>query len=183
MAYLSRAEEAILLYLQEMRSDWLSAILVPFTNLGEHGLLWIGISLLFLCFRRTRKAGVLGLLSLWVCFLINNLWLKSWIGRPRPYTEITGLIPLGLAPRDASFPSGHTNAAFASAVAWWNTLDIRWLRWVLLGMAAVMAFSRLYVGVHYPTDVLGGIVVGTVGSILVCRLLGPAYDRLAERRR
>lgn len=178
LEWLAAAEEAVLLFLQEsVRSDWLSALLVPFTNLGEHGILWISLSLLMLCFRRTRKAGVLGLLALGVCFVLNNLWLKNWFDRPRPYTQILSLLPLGIEPGDASFPSGHTNAAFASAVTYWNTLDIRWLRWLLLGMAVVMAFSRLYVGVHYPTDVLGGALVGTVGSLLVCRLLGPVYDR------
>lgn len=183
MEWLAQAEASVLLWLQGVRSDWLTAIMKFISWVGEYGLLWIGISLVLLCFRRTRKAGVLGLLSLGVCFLVNNVCLKNLVDRPRPYTQIADLLPLGVIPTDASFPSGHTNASFATAVAYWHILDIRWLRWALLGVAVLMGFSRLYLGVHYPTDVLGGVLVGSVGSTLVCKLLGGRYDRLAAGRK
>lgn len=172
LAWLPQTEGKLLLFLQEyVRCTPLSIFLVPLTLLGECGMLWILCSLLMLCFKRSRRAGFAGLLALFFCFIINNLILKNWVDRPRPYTQIEGLWTLVTKPSDASFPSGHTNAAFASAVAYWHTLDMRWLKVVLLALAAAMAFSRLYVGVHYPTDVLGGILVGSVGSTLVCAFL------------
>ena len=158
----------ILLWLQEfVRCPVLDAVLIPFTALGNSGLLWIVLSVLMLCFPKTRKAGALTLLALLVGALATNLTLKPWAARPRPWLWVEGLVPM-LSPGDPySFPSGHTTAAFAAAGIWCRTLPRRWMRVAALIQAVVMAFSRLYAGVHFPTDVLGGLCVGLLGSWLV----------------
>lgn len=179
--HFQQLENAVLLWFQSVRTDALTAVLVPYTNLGDHGALWIGIAGLLLCFRRTRRAGACALCSLGVCFLVTNVWLKPLLARARPYTVLPGLLPIGKPLRDASFPSGHTTAAFACATACRRSLRSRFLRGLLLCMAVLMALSRLYVGVHYPSDVLAGALVGTLGSSTVCRLLRPGREAQALR--
>lgn len=175
----------ILLWIQEfLRVELLNPLVAFYTNLGEAGILWILISIGFLFFAKTRKAGVLSLLAMLICYVGNDLILKELVERPRPFLTVEGLTPLISWPGSYSFPSGHSCSSFAAAGVWAQTLQGRGARWakpLLLVMALLMALSRLYVGVHYPTDVLTGSLIGLAGSWLVCRWLGPVYDRVAAR--
>lgn len=184
---LQAIDGGILLWIQEhLRSAPLTDILVRYTNWGEAGMLWILIALLFLCFPKTRKAGALSLAAMLICYVGNDLIFKELVGRPRPFLSVEGLTPLIPRPGSWSFPSGHSCSSFAAAGVWAQTLEGRGARWakpLLLVMALVMALSRLYVGVHYPTDVLTGSLLGLLGSWLICRWLGPVYDRLAAKRK
>ncbi len=156
----------ILLWIQEfLRRDWLTPVVAFFTHLGDHGLVWIALCLLLLCFKKTRKAGVAGAIALIFSLLLTNGVLKHLVGRTRPWIDVAGLVALVREPDPNSFPSGHTSAAFAAAVAWWRTLPWRWGA-VALAAAVLMGLSRLYVGVHYPTDVLCGVAVGCLCGVL-----------------
>lgn len=151
---------AILMWIQEfVRNDVLTPFFTAVTRLGDKGLIWILISLLLLCFKKTREAGVTALLALLLCLLVVNLTLKNLIARPRPFDMIEGLIPLVERPRDFSFPSGHSASSFAAAVVFLKKLP-RWGGLWMLLLAALIGISRLYVGVHYPSDVLAGIALG-----------------------
>ncbi len=167
--WFEQLEGQLLLWIQDLRCGPLSAVLVPLTCLGNYGGIWLACSLVMLCFRRTRRAGIAGLAALLLAQVVNDQLLKNLICRARPFTQIEGLWTLVEAPTDYSFPSGHTCSAFAVGVTWWRTLDLRWLKRLLMAMAVLMALSRLYVGVHYPTDVLGGAAVGSLVAVLVCR--------------
>lgn len=158
---LQAVDTAVLLFVQDsLRFAWLNKVFIFYTLSGDHGLLWIVVSLLLLCFKRTRRAGLLALLAMLLGLMLNNFILKNLIARPRPWLTVTGLLPL-LEPPDAnSFPSGHTCAAFAAAWIWWKTLPDRRIRALGLIAAFLMGYSRIYVGVHYPTDVLAGICMG-----------------------
>lgn len=158
----------ILLWLQEfVRGAVLDPIVCFYTHLGDKGLLWLGLCALLLCFPKTRKAGLLGLLSLALGFLCTNVILKNLVGRPRPWLTVEGLVPLVNEPDPNSFPSGHTCSSFAAAVAWFHSLPERWMGVAGLVLAALMGLSRLYVGVHFPSDVLvGGLVGFACGEIV-----------------
>lgn len=164
----------VLLWMQEnLRGPIQNAVLSFYTTLGNAGLLFIALALLLLCFRRTRKAGFTALLALAVGAACTNLILKNLVSRPRPWLNVAGLLPLVTENDPNSFPSGHTTAAFAFACALWRAAPKAWMKWTALAAAVVMAFSRLYVGVHYPSDVLAGVLIGAFA--------GWAADKLCKR--
>jgi len=148
-------------WLQGLRSPLFSALMTAYTSLGDHGLVWIGVTILLLLCPKTRRAGIAGVLALALGALVTNLALKPLIERLRPFIADPSLLPLVLIDDMSSFPSGHTTAAFGAAMAWFLTLPEDWCwRWTLFLTAVLMGFSRLYVGVHYPTDVLAGALIG-----------------------
>ena len=179
----------ILLFIQEfIRNDLLSAILVPYTHMADIGQIWIIICAIALLFRKTRKAGAFGLVSLLLGHIVNSEILKTLIQRPRPFLDVAGLVTIIDPPDSTSFPSGHSCASFAAVGALLRVLrkENFWPKWgtvVLSTMAVLMALSRIYVGVHYPTDIIAGRLVGLFCSWVVVRYGGPVYDRLEERRR
>lgn len=178
LQWLLAADGGILLWLQEtVRCTVLDGVLCAYTHLGDVGLLWIALSAAMLCFRPTRRAGGLALCAMLLGMLCTNVVLKHVVGRARPWLTVEGLIPLVAEGDPNSFPSGHSCAAFAAAGVWVRTLPRRWMGAAGLVAAGLMAFSRLYVGVHFPSDVLVGVCVGLMCSLLV--LLG--WKRLADR--
>ncbi len=126
--------------------------------LGNKGALWIILTLCMLIFKKTRKAGICCALSLAICLVLGNIILKPLVGRIRPYnfdTDIQIIIPPLL---DASFPSGHTMASFAFAVALRKYFKNAGL--FALIASVFMGLSRIYLCVHYPTDVIAGALFG-----------------------
>jgi len=161
-----------LLFIQNfIRIGLLDPAVLLYTHLGDNGLIWIVISLVLLCFEPTRRAGVCALGAMLLGLLFTNVLLKNLVQRARPWLVVNGLLPLESPPDPYSFPSGHSCAAFAAAVAWWKTLPTALPRRLGLVMAALMALSRLYVGVHFPSDVLAGALVGTMCALGFCKLL------------
>ena len=156
----------ILLWLQSVRNPLLDGILTFYTQLGNAGIAWIVLSVVLLFFRRTRKGGALALCAMLFGLIGTNLVLKNLVQRERPYEVLEGLQHLVHITDPNSFPSGHTTAAFAAGVVWFRTLPAQWARVLAPASAFLMAFSRMYVGVHYPTDVLAGAVIGTVCALL-----------------
>ena len=150
----------LLLAIQGLHQPWLDPVAAGFTRLGNAGILWIVLSLAMLCWRPTRKAGVLGLLALVLGALCTNVVLKHLVARPRPWLSLP-LVPLVAEHDPNSFPSGHTCAAFAAGLAWARALPRPWGAAAVLS-AVLMGLSRLYVGVHYPSDVLVGALIGTL---------------------
>lgn len=137
---------------------WLSLSL-----LGDYGLFWLACIGILLVFRKTRKWALLALVALLLTFLVNNLGLKNWIGRTRPYVVDPSLNPLVPPLKDFSFPSGH--AAISMAVCWIWAKKKPMLFWVSI----LIGFSRMVLGVHYPSDVVFGWLVGGLLAELVWR--------------
>ena len=164
---LATLEESILLGIQSnLRNEWLTPVFIFITRLGNGGFIWILGSILLLVPKKTRKIGVMALAALAGSVLIDNVILKNVVARTRPYEVIGGLTSLIGIQKDFSFPSGHTCASFACALVLYRILPKKYGVPAVI-LASLIAFSRLYVGVHYPTDVLGGMFVGIFSSCLV----------------
>ena len=151
-------EFSFLYFLQTIHNPILDGVMILFTVLGEFGIIWILTALFLLCFPKYRSFSALMLVSMLVTFLIGEIGLKNLVMRERPLVAdptVMQLIPL---PSGSSFPSGHTASSFAAA---WILLKAdRKLGIAGLLLAGCIGFSRLYLFVHYPTDVLGGAVLG-----------------------
>ncbi len=177
MAELNLWEIGILDGIQEIfRSPFLDMLMPRITFLGDSGWFWILLALLLLCYRPTRKIGATMGLALIFSLLVVNLTLKPLVARVRPYDTNTLIKLLVEAPLDFSFPSGHSQASFAAASAlfYWNKKSGA----AALVLAALIAFSRLYLYVHYPSDVLLGSLLGVLLGLLAYKIM----KRLLKRR-
>ncbi len=135
-----------------------------FTTFGNHGLIWILLILVLLINRSTRKLGILAACALILEFGLNDYVLKPLIARPRPFMTFE-IYPIIERPTGFSFPSGHS--ASALAVATMVMLGKHPARHLVMISALLMAFSRMYLMVHYPSDVLAGILVGILCAWIV----------------
>ncbi len=170
MEMLLNLDGNILLWIQDyLRNDFLTPIMIFITSLGNAGIIWILITVLLLFSKKTRKVGILSACALLGSLLINNMILKNLVARVRPYEVVNGLHLLIEKQVDWSFPSGHTGSSFASAVVLYRNLPRKYGVLALI-LAALIAFSRLYVGVHYPTDVLVAVITGSVIGIIVDKI-------------
>ena len=167
----------ILLYIQDhIRNSFLDKIFPNITFLGNAGIFWILLTAVMMCFKKTRRAAVCSALALLGSLILNNFILKPLVGRVRPYEVIEGLRLIGKKATDPSFPSGHTAASIASAVALCRFLKKRWSV-PLLVLALAISFSRLYIGIHFPTDVLAGFLDGILLGILACVIESILYKK------
>lgn len=162
-------DSTVLDWFLSIQNPILNPVMKFFTLIGEGGGVWIVLALLLLIKKETRRTGATVLLALVFCLITGNLLLKNIVARPRPCWVNPNVNMLIAIPKDYSFPSGHTMASFASvtAIFFW---DKRWGLAALLG-AAVIAASRMYFYVHYPTDVLAGLLIGILLGVLAAYLV------------
>lgn len=161
-----------------LRSPLGDACMPAITHLGDAGAVWILLAAVLLGFPKHRKAGLSMALALLIGLVVCNLTLKPLVARMRPFDyqllhfgkQIPLLIP---APADFSFPSGHTCSSFAAATA--LLLRNRKLGTPAMILAALIAFSRLYLYVHYPTDVLASIALGVCAAFVANYLVNKGY--------
>lgn len=163
----------ILYWIQEhLRHPLLDHLLVWITRSGEIGLIWILLGLCLLAFPRYRRSGLRMLLSLLLGGLFCNLTLKPLVARVRPYVGHEAIYPhLVSYPSDFSFPSGHSTASWSAAWSLFYRRPHDFLLFTALLYAFLISISRLYVFVHFPSDVLVGFFLGVVDSILAEKLL------------
>ena len=181
---INQIDFAILDWIQTaFRCPLLDAAVPLISSLAEYGALWIILALVMMAFPRTRKAGIAVAIALLLEVILCSGIVKPLVARPRPYTYRPDLELLVPAPWDASFPSGHTAASFSAAVALCAVRQRGWPAAMLL--AVLISLSRLYLYVHFPTDVLAGILLGILcglaGAFLAvwsCRTLEKRKNRL-----
>jgi len=173
--------------------DWIAAnlwcpvldFLMPIiTVLGDAGIFWIAVAVLFMITKKHRKTGIGMMLALMMGLLICNIWLKPTVGRIRPYDfqeEHLGVVVNLLIEKqhDFAFPSGHTIASFEAAVV--ILLNNKKLGIPAMILACLIAFSRLYLYVHYPTDVIFSIILGTAFAFLGNYLAQKVMNKLPEK--
>lgn len=164
------SDAQFILFVQDyLRSNILSAIMIFFSMLGTGGLLWITTAIAMVCTHKYRRAGVLLLLCLAVTWVFNDQVLKNIIQRPRPFLALPELRALVPFESSFSFPSGHTSTSFASAYIITRANGRRWV-WVY-AVATFIAVSRIYVGMHYPSDVFSGMLFGTFIAVMTYTLI------------
>ena len=178
---MNQFEASIILWIQENLRGAMDGFWIFVTHLGDEGYLWIALGIVLLFWKKTRPIGITVLLSLLFDFLIINVTLKGLVARPRPFVVKETIVPLvgGVSPY-RSFPSGHSGGSFAAmlALSKWVPKKIGIPAIVL---ATMVALSRLYVGVHYPTDILGGLVVGLVCSFAAHRIVKSVMRKREEK--
>ena len=173
--------------------DWIAAniwcpvldVAMPIiTMFGDAGIFWIAVSVLLMITKKHRKTGIGMALALIMGLLVCNIWLKPTVARIRPYDfqmeYFMKEIPLLAGTmHDFSFPSGHTIASFEGAVV--ICLNNKKLGIAAMILAVLIAFSRLYLYVHYPTDVIFSVILGTIFAFIGNYLARKIMDRLPEK--
>lgn len=193
-----------------LNADWLTPIMKGVTFCGEAGWLAILCCVVLVLIKRTRRVGGICAASIAATFILCNLILKPAVDRLRPWELVDGVMMLVADPGDASFPSGHAANNMAVAFAWWlstrpdkgaqhkgDKLLYRtgWLArekdrelmhrlsYVALAFAMLISLSRLYLGMHFPTDVLGAILIAIIMDLIVYRinlLIAAKHDIISE---
>ncbi len=151
-----------------IRNEILNKIMEFVSMLGNGGILWIGFSFAFILMGgEKRRIGLLMLASLAVEASVCNIIIKPAVGRIRPFDAHDMEIIIN-KPLDYSFPSGHTAASYAAAYSLYMSDKKKGGK--MLYVAALMGFSRIYLLVHYPTDVIAGALLGILSAISVNKL-------------
>lgn len=175
---------AILDFIQtHIRCDVLDKVMPVITKLGNGGAIWIAASILLLIFPKTRRLGFSVIASLVIEVLCCNIILKPIVARIRP-CEVNKTISLLISrPTDYSFPSGHTGASFAAASAMLFAKNRLWVPSMIV--ALLIGFSRLYLYVHYPTDVFAGMLIGIMAGFFgefIIRKIDERVKKLHENK-
>lgn len=146
------------------RCSFMDAVMPVITVLGDNGYVWLGLSFALMAFKQTRQTGFLIFGAIFIGAIICNATLKPLVERLRPCVVRPDLAILAACETGFSFPSGHTTASFAAA----GVLMLTHARfaWTGMALACLIAFSRIYMGFHFPTDVLGGMVAGTLAAFI-----------------
>lgn len=170
-------EISILNAIQHMRTPILDTVMSVITKLGNAGMIWILLAIILLIIPKTRRTGLILVLALCVDVVLCNGILKNLVGRIRPFDVNTSIQLLVARPHDYSFPSGHTAASFTAAMALYLAGENKMWKPALV-LAVLIAFSRLYLYVHYPTDILGGIITGCIAAYIGYRVEEGVFSRL-----
>ena len=172
----------LLYWFQSLHNPILDKIVVVITSLGNAGIFWILLTLVMLIVCKAKKVAWTSALALLFSVLVINVFLKNMAMRARP-CWIDDTIPLLVKnPKDYSFPSGHSSASFASAVSIVQYAKYRKQGIAAVILAALIAVSRMYVFVHFPTDVFVGTMLGIVEAILAGIIIRFIYRKVEEKK-
>ena len=181
MNLILRFDFSVLNFIQAyMKSPVLDKIMLFFTHMGDFGFVWIAMSVILILIKKYRKDGFVVGLALLIGYIVCNIILKNAFARVRPYNFNDTVTLLINAPEDFSFPSGHTCSSFAAAA---SMIFVSKKRLALPAAAAalIISFSRLYLYVHYPSDVITGAAVGILSAAAAYKII-PAIPPLRKMK-
>ncbi|SHO48219.1 phosphatase PAP2 family protein [Anaerocolumna xylanovorans] len=150
---------------KNLHTPFMDRLMIFFTTLGNSSLLWTALCLILLLTKKDRKWGILLAAALIAEFLLCDDILKPFIARERPFVRLPGYPDLIKAPHSYSFPSGHTMSSFTAATILYYRQKSSGI--VFFTIAALIGFSRIYLFVHYPSDVLGGMLFGILLAFIL----------------
>jgi len=181
MAAVNWFEIGILHWIEKsLHTPFFNAVMPVVSSLGNAGWFWILVSLALLIGKKTRNVGLAMAFALAFSLVVANITLKPLVSRIRPFDLDPTFSLLIAAPKDFSFPSGHTQASFAAATALF--FHRRRAGLVALILAVVISFSRLYLCVHFPSDVLAGMIIGVGLGFLAATIAdGMRHSPLRKR--
>lgn len=166
-----------------LRTPFGDAVMPAITSFSDNGEVWIILGIVLLFFKKTRKLGFAVLTALLLKVIFCDNVIKPLVARPRPFVENPAAKVLVELPSSYSFPSGHTSGSFCAAMALVFGRAKKWLWIPSVVLASLIAFSRLYVYVHYPTDILGGIVLGVILGYAANKIVALAEKWIISRRK
>ena len=176
-----------------LQSTVLDFIMPYITILGDAGIFWIACAVILMLIPKHRKAGFSMGIALIFGVVVCNMILKPLVGRIRPYNYNLEVLKLQWqdflvhgkllveTPHDFSFPSGHTIASFEASVALYK--NNKRLGIPALILASLISFSRMYLYVHYPTDVIASVILGTVFALIANWIVQTVAAKLANRQK
>ncbi|MBQ8267939.1 MAG: phosphatase PAP2 family protein [Clostridia bacterium] len=176
-------ELKILDFIQDHLSfGFLDDLMVLLTRLADDGICWIVLAIALICFKPSRKMGITLGLALLLGLLVGNLGLKNLFARPRPYTVNPDIVPSMLIDtlKSYSFPSGHTRCCFESGMAMF-LCDKRWGKAAFV-LGGFIGFSRMYLYMHYPTDVIGGVILGLINGVIAFVIVDKIYKLIDSKK-
>ncbi len=181
MEQITELDFAILNFIRNnMSCGFLDFLMPKITMLGNAGIIWILTAVAFLIFKKTRQNGIALSAALLTGLIIGNLIIKNLVARDRPCWIDESVTMLIAVPHDYSFPSGHTMSSVAAAIVIFHTNRKAGIAAFVL--AALIAFSRMYLYVHFPTDILAGVVLGAVFGIASFKITDMAAERIREKK-
>lgn len=167
-----------------MRTPFLDKVMPMITKLGDDGIFWIILAVILLIPKKTRRTGAAMGVAMLLGLIIGNGILKNLFMRTRPYDLANPVVRkshlLIDAPTDYSFPSGHTLASFEAATALFKDHTV--YGFAAFVLALLIGFSRIYLQVHYPSDVLGGAILGFLLGLLGSTIVRAVCDKWAEHK-
>lgn len=172
----------------QLRTVHLDQLMNLFTRFGDYGAVWIILAAGMMLFPKTRTLGLLTLITLVVTALMGEGVIKHLVQRPRPPLPASTFLLLHQIPSTYSFPSGHTASSFGASITLsdWKSPKpvVRFVFMTLIYIIAVsISFSRLYLGLHYLSDIAGGVLLGALCSRWVTRKIKPVLEkRIAHQK-
>lgn len=157
-------------YLQTLHTPLLDELMLFITTMAGRGELALVLGAALLCFKRSRKVGLAIIAAMVIGYLLGSVILKPSIARVRPCNVNLAVEMLVERPHSFSFPSGHTTLAFSAIMALYFA-QCRKVFWAAACVGAVVAFSRMYLYVHFPTDILAGLAVGTLSAYIAWEIV------------
>lgn len=184
---LNAYEIGILRGIQVLKCPFLDFFMLKITALANGGMVWIAAAAVLFCFQKTRKCAWMLAFGLILCLVLNNLTLKPLFARERPFVYEPSLQIILPKPGEYSFPSGHALSSFMAATVLFYCGRRRFhaaaVGVPIFGLAALISFSRLYLMVHYPTDVVFGAVLGALFGLLAIYAVNAAYKLYHKREK
>lgn len=154
--------------LRHMKNKIADKFMVAMSSSGNAGIIWIVMAFSMMLYEEHRLTGLMVILSIIMSAIVVEVIIKPIFKRNRPFTKLTHIDVDIAKPSSYSFPSGHSSSSFAAAFTIAAMSDDVNLKIIAFSIAGIIAFSRSYLAVHYPSDVIIGSILGTLISKFIC---------------